>query len=34
VDWIHLAQEREVADFCEHSNESLGFMKGGKVLTS
>jgi hypothetical protein len=33
VDWIHLAQGRKpVADSCEHGNEPLGSIRGGKSL--
>jgi hypothetical protein len=34
VDWIHLAQDRTVADSCEHSNEPSGSIKGGNFFTS
>jgi hypothetical protein len=25
VDWIHMAQDRDVAGYYEHSNDALGF---------
>jgi hypothetical protein len=31
VDWIHVTK-RPVADSCEHDNEPLGSVKGGKLL--
>jgi len=27
VDWMHLAQNRDVAGYCEYSNEHLGPIK-------
>jgi hypothetical protein len=32
VDWIHLAQERPVATFCEYGIELQGFIEGGKFV--
>jgi hypothetical protein len=32
VDWIHWAQDRELADSCEHGNEPSGSIKFGKFL--
>jgi hypothetical protein len=30
VDWIHLTQDRDQWQSCEHSNEPSGFIKGGE----
>jgi hypothetical protein len=32
VDWIHWAQDRQVAGSCEHGNEPSGSIKCGKFL--
>jgi hypothetical protein len=32
IEWVHLAHDREVACPCEHGNEHLFSMKGGKFL--
>jgi hypothetical protein len=32
VDWIHWAQDRQVAGSCEHGNEPSGSIKCGEFL--
>jgi hypothetical protein len=32
VDWIHLAQDRLVADSCEQNNEPSGSVRAGEFL--
>jgi hypothetical protein len=32
MDWIHLAQDRQVAGSCEHGNEPSGSIKCGEFL--
>jgi hypothetical protein len=33
MDFIHLAQDRDQWQTCEHSNEPVGFVKVGNFLT-
>ena len=32
MDWIHLAQDRDVVGSCERGNEPSGFIKSGEFL--